>query len=828
MTTTVRKARSWERMLGIRTEERPLVGWMVAFFLVVQSSHGIGANAADALFFLRFGVEQLPLMILLSGPAVMIFILGHGTGLAYRGAARWLWTVTLICSAWAAVEWFGAQVDARPVYPVIWISTQVIMMVTLTVMWNAAGAACTTRQAKRLFPIFATAGVAGGVLGNLLTGPLASLLGTENLLLVHALLLLAGAMLLIRTRTFFTADDSEPPRSVLGEISGTMATVWSSRFLKMAAFIAVAVFCLFYLVYFPFSESVATSFATEEETAAFLGVFSSIATAATFLFSLLITNRLFARLGLVVSFMIVPVVYAAGFGTWLIVFTLASAAVVRGIQWVAVTAIGGTAFNALFNVVTGRKRGQLVAFMTAVPAQIGVALAGLLLIVAASAPRQVVFAIGLAISLATLLTVVLLRKDYLEAVVAAVRQGVVGVFDTPSQGVVTPTDADARRVLEEHLRDPRPGARALAVAALGRLREEVDAAEIEPLLTDADPQVRSAAFDTVCVIDPGRIAHHAATAVNDEVPEVRLQVLRYYAGHPEEDGAAVAAGALADSDVRVRAAAARVVGGETGRRVMASLLSDPEPRAVAAALAETAGAQSPISVDPTPFLEHDSPLVRGAAAFAYPHERRDPEALRPGLDDRSPRVRGAFAAALATSPEGREILLDVLATGSVSASEAALRALTPVEELMDDFTAWARGEAERAALLMSYARALDSGEISPAQEHLLSVLRMRSRRLVQWVLLAMTTRETRTVMPIVARGVRSTDLETQAQAIEALERIGAKEVLAVLLPLLEADDSGAGMTTMEALERLKMDFDPWLEALAARAGEERAGTSGGD
>jgi ATP/ADP translocase len=97
-----------------------------------------------------------------------------------------------LSAGWVGVLWAGVFVGTAVIYPVIWISTQVIIFLTLTLIWNAAGSACTTRQAKRLFPVFATAAVAGGVVGNLLVGPLASLFGAENLLLVQGLLLVAA------------------------------------------------------------------------------------------------------------------------------------------------------------------------------------------------------------------------------------------------------------------------------------------------------------------------------------------------------------------------------------------------------------------------------------------------------------------------------------------------------------------------------------------------------------------------------------------------------------------------------------------------------------
>jgi len=793
-----------------------MTGWMIALFAVTQASHGLGFNAADALFFLRFDVEKLPLMILLSGPAVMALILVHGVGLASRGVHGWLWAATLGTAGWALLEWLGVRSDLPGIYPVVWISTQVIIMVTLTVVWNAAGAACTTRQAKRLFPIFATAGVAGGVVGNLLTGPLANLMGTENLLLVQGSLLLFGAFLLVGVRRHFAPEDT-PVSSMTVELGDTWRTIRKSPMLRLAAGVAVALYALFHMVYFPFSESVASSFASEAEVASFLGVFSSIATAATFLVSLLVANRLFARFGLVRSLMLLPVVYAVGFTLWLADFSLGTAAAVRGMQWVTANAIGWTAFNALFNVVTGRRRGQVLSFITAVPGQLGTMAAGALLIVTASLPARAMFGVGLLVSVATVIAVITLRPAYLAAVVDAVRQGVIGVFDTPAQGLLTPEDGDARRVLKGHLEDSRPEARTLALAGLARLGGRDDAADIEPLLQDPDPMVRAAAFDSVCVVDPDRVSAHAATAIVDSVPEVRLQVLHYLAANPGDGTVEVGERALDDSHPRVRAAAAVVVGGERGQQVIDELLRGGHAGAIIAALEETAVPHTTVAVDPTPFLSHPDLRVRAAAVSALVGSADHSVQLRPMLDDRAPRVRGAAAAVLATTPEGRHQLLDVLDKGSVMASEAALVALTPMDDLPAAFIGWARQEAERAAFLQTCALALQGSSDSLAQQYLARVLRLRVERLTRWVLRAMATRETRSVMPLVERGIGSRDPETRAQAIEALETIGARVVLEVLLPILEADPSTAPISEKAALRLLADDFDPWLSSLASRA-----------
>ena len=183
---------------------------------------------------------------------------------------------------------------------------------------------------------------------------------------------------------------------------------------------------------FPFAEIVTQSFATEVEMASFLGLFSALATAATFLVSLLGVNRLFARLGVVLTLLILPVVYLVGFATWLASFTLATAVPVRGSQWIAVNAIGSTAWSALFNVVPGRRRGEVMAFMFAVPTQVGTAAAGAVLIAGSELSAQI-SAIGLALA-GGLLLVLRMRSAYSAALVDAVRDGNLEVFTSRKLG----------------------------------------------------------------------------------------------------------------------------------------------------------------------------------------------------------------------------------------------------------------------------------------------------------------------------------------------------------------------------------------------------------
>lgn len=805
----------------MRSGESTAVGWTVALFAVSQANQGLGINTADTLFFLRFGVEFLPAMILLSGPVVMAFILVFAGGLGRIGASRWLPLAFLGSAAVVILERIGITLDLPGIYPVVWVMGQVVMTLSLTAMWTAAGAMYTTRQAKRLFPVFASAGIAGGVVGNAATGPLAQLVGTSNLLLVQAALLVGAASLAAALATrFFAPSTGERRESVLSHLRAGYDVTAASPLLRMVAGAGVAMGVLLFLVVFPFSEAVTASFPSETEVASYLGYFSAVATAATFLFSLLATNRLFARLGVVATLMAVPLVYLGGFGLWLVSFGLVTATVVRGLQFVAVNAIGETAWSSLFNVLAPRQRGQVMAFMAAGPRQLGVMLSGALLLVGAALPGQVRTVVGVVVAAATVLLVARMRRAYGAALLEAVRRGLVDVFAAPTAGMQKPDlDADTVHAMSACLDDSRPEARAMAVAALSRLDvEERAVGLLQRAIEDEDPRVRLTALD---LLADGNWHDFVATLLTDPDSRIRRRTLELLS----EDGSVVVpdqSRLLEDADPSVRAMAAVVVGGEAGRSLVENLLDSDQPEEVVAAL--TALHRGPDSTVATPvhLLGHPDRRVRAAAAPIVAARPGTALRVRRLLDDSSVVVRDAAAAALARSAEGAEALLDVLQHGSVRATDAALHALADTGRGGSGLAAWATGEIRRAAYLRGHRLTLEQMEgPSPMNRYLMWLLRIREERLERWAVTALTTPESEQAMRTVMRGLWSYDEETRSQAMEALDSIGDRAVVADLLSLLEADPVGPRRESRTSLRELSTDHDPWIRALAYRCLRDR-------
>ena len=805
------------RRLGIRQgEERP-VAWTVGFFTVSVAGISVGANAADTLFFLRFGVEFLPTMILFSGPVVMLGTTVFAAGLGRVGARKWLPIVFASCTLALGVERILIAGDAHGIYPAVWLTGQAILVVAFTSMWVMAGEVCTTRQAKRLYPIFASAGIAGGVIGNVMTGPLARLVGTENLLVAQAILFAVGAAMAMAIGRRFFQDTPAARGSVASDLGSGLALTLRSRMLRLVALAGLALNALFFLVVFPFSEVVTAAFDTEEDVAAYLGGFAALATAATFLVSLIVANRLLARFGVVMTLAVVPIAYVVGFAVWVGWLNLTTATLVRGLQWVAVNALGATAWSSLFNVLSRQRRGQVMAFMTAGPAQLGTVLSGAILLAGAAMSQQVRTVVGLFLGVVTLLVIWRMRPAYGLALVDAVKAGMIEVFTAPTTGVRTASlDADTLDAIAVSLEDKRPEARKMGVSMLARLDPDRARELVSRALGDSEPLVRLAAIEAMRQW-PAPDLTQISTILRDPDATIRQRALEMI-----QDTGVVAPPeleeALEDEQPAVRALAAALVGGPRADRVIAALVDSDDPDEVAAGLRAVRIRPEGHELDLTRFIDHHDRFVREAVGPAMVAAGGEMDQVRRLLDDASVPTRHAAAAALAKNGEGADVLLDVLETGSVRATDAALRALRDAGIADDRLASWASREITRASHLRSNRSVLERDESSSgAGDYLVEVLRARERRLETWAILALTRRDTEEAMTTVTRGMWYDDLETRAQALEALDSLAERTMARRLSSLIESDPGAAAGDRRSTLRVLATDFDHWVRALAVRS-----------
>ncbi len=417
----------------------------------------MGDNAASALFLLRFGANFLPYMYIALGVLNFILALAYSTGLGRFKKDRffvWLlagFAILILLERIAILHPFPA------LYPILWLTISGISLILGTFIWNLAGEVCDARQAKRLFPLFTSAGILGSVLGNSITGIIASAFGTENLLILQAALL--GLVLFITfriTRDYFKpVAKSAKSGSLINDLRVGYDFVRGSSLMKLIAYASILFSILFFGIAFPFNKVVSASFPDAAEVAGFFGLFSTVTTVATFLVSLFIANRLYARLGIITSVLLLPITYIFGFGFFALNYNLIGAVTARFTQLVMLSGAGDSGWNALFNVVPSQKRGQVLAFQNGLPAQIGVVLSGVLLILGEKvlSTPQIFLMCGI---FAFICGIVIwrMRPAYGEALIAALRAGRVEVFSAQESAFAgIKTDPFAISVAVQSLQD---------------------------------------------------------------------------------------------------------------------------------------------------------------------------------------------------------------------------------------------------------------------------------------------------------------------------------------------------------------------------------------
>jgi HEAT repeat protein len=827
-------------LLQIRPGEAALVTLVAALFMLIEAGRGLGANTADALFFRRFGVDNLPYMFMLLGAVNFTVSLTYAASLGKFDKRRFFVTLLLALAGVLLVERAALAFNVIAFYPVLWITVNMISSMLGLLSWNVAGEVCDARQAKRLFSIFVSAGILGGVIGNFLTGPIAQVLGTENALIVYAALLLGASLVARRVirQHFKPIRRRGLPASFLDEVRAGYDYVRRSAMFKTMAVGSVLFSILYFSISFPFSQAVSAAFPTEAEVAGFLGVFSGLATAITFGVSLLLANRLYARIGVVNAVLLLPIAYLIGFSLFAASFSLVTAAMARLLQLITLNGIAGTAYSTFFNVVPADRRAQVLSFDSGVPEQIGVALSGVLLVLGERvlAPMQI-FIMGMSVAAACGVLVWQLKRHYGAALLAALRAGRHEVFTAGERNFTRfQGDANAMRVAAAALHDPKPATRRIALEILTNIQSQSAVADVVPCLRDPEADVRAAALRALGGLTARREVGSIVAVLDDPDARVRTTALRVL---PELQPVATPGligtleQRLRDPEVSVQTAAAVALAkfGQSSRCLprLAGLVHSPQSTTRAAALealGEIAVIQLADEVDVgfesgavVDALRDQSANVRRAAcrALAQMGAIGAIGPLTDRLSDPDPAVRRIAALALrAFGPEATSHSLNVLQHGDALAQMAALDALE-----LDDLASLQIVHDYCHEQLVQLRRWGELRAALPPGRRATKLLRQElqarcvvtERRLIK-ALALIIGHET---MALVSKGLRSHDAESRAAAIEALDTLADRPLARQIVPLLETNGDAPRQAADWAVTELLASTDHWLRALTARA-----------
>ena len=810
-----------------------------------EAGRGLSEVGADTILLSRVGPSVLPYLYVLLGLASLLVALAFGAAIGRLRMGPFFTALLGLFALLLGALGLIAQSAGPNGFSIIWLIVYVVGTVEGTLVWSVAGSVFDARQAKRLFPICTSAAILGRFVGTLASGPIAGAIGAPLLVFVDGAIIAVAALVaaLLTRRARRALMDRPKSAPLVAQVRAGYEYVRASPLMRLVAISYVLFSVLAFAISFPFLKAMAGAFSDEAELATALGLLSAAITATSFVTSIGLANRVYARFGIATAALILPIVYLAGFGTWLIAFTVATAIAVRFAQQVTQQGLSNAAWSAFYNVVPRERRARVLSFMDGVPGQLGTSLSGLLLIAAGAflAPSQVAW-IGLAAAAVLVWVVVQVRRRYAESIVTTLRAGLAEQMLEGGPGLLAlGRDPELIGQLRAGLRDDNPRVRSLSAEILGRLGRTEAIDDLTALLGDGGGEVRAAAIGAIGAIGAGSTAIGAAADgaaadlrpaieavaahLDDPDPSVRVAAVREL-GRLDGSVIATRCDAIADDPdpaVRGELAVALVGRGDEERphAILARLLESPASQDRVAGLAAVArlGGHAP-SPRLTESRADPVPAVRAAALSAVAAIDTLPDRvaiLADGLDDDDAMVRRAAAAGLGLHfADSRAVALHVLRTGSPRAQEAVLLALDGHgPEVRRDLLDWSTAQVGRAEALRDHARALDGAasavgvaeagstviDEEASVAFLRDILERREWQIEDRLLTAVAIAGAGDVTGLLRRCLRSNDTEIRAQAIEALDSIGDRTLGRALVRLLEGDPTGPVRSETEVTPR---------------------------
>jgi HEAT repeat protein len=812
--------RRLQAVLRVHPGEGGTLALAVTVAFLADAAIMIAQSSIDALFFARYGVENLPKLYLIVGVAMFLTTAGVGVLLARVGRERVFILIPASISVAALVGRVALEAKVTWVYGALWILQSVAEFTCLLAIWGLAGLVSDIRQAKRFFPLIAAGGVVGLIVGGLITGPLATAFGSENLLLVWAALMGAatGVAWRLVSRRPPTAEAPHPRRRPPGVLAA-VRDVRASPLLGWMSAGALLTSLVFSLLYLPFSKAAAERYPDADELAAFFGVFFALSMGTALVLSLLVTSRLLGRFGVPTVVLVLPVLYLVAFGVLTVAAVFATLAAFRFAQIAWRSGGAGSTWEALVNTIPAHRRDRVRAFLTGVPTQLGTMVAG---VVALASQRldepRVLYGAGLVGSALAVASISRIRDAYPRALVAALREGRPTIFGTPGgpRAAVVNADAVGLAVLRDLLTDHDVTARLLAAKALADLDlPEAAEALASAAEEDEEAEVRLAALASLERVDAGRASTLAVARASDPDSSVRLAALGVLARAGIDPPHQV----VDDEEVAVRALAAAILFEHQARAksVLDAVLRSPDPsvREVGYRAIATVGAEETRHLALAGLDDIDA-RVRREAAHAVASAAKE-EAVKPLvvlLADDDAVVRAAAAEALGDVGEPAvEAVVDALfAGGSEDAVLAALERL-PLD-----------GSAMRLRRFASesVARALEDADLrsrlgssnNAAVGLLHDSLQAREERHALTALHAAALLGARRSSVFAAlENLVVSDPAQRATALEVIETVGDPTIVRPLLALWESRRPTNGFD-LEVIDRLRNDPDTWIRQCA--------------
>ncbi len=838
----------WRHFYDVRPGEYGRTIAMFFYLLFVLFAYYILKPVSRAMFLNKFDIDKLPylyILIAIGGGLLAYFYSRVAVRASLKLAVTW--TMAISVGSLAIMWWLIRMRLAWMIYVLnIWVGLFSIVLVSQG--WLVASNIFTAREAKRLYGLLGMGMVLGAAFGGEFTNRTAVLVGTNNLLLASAAMVIL-AYIAFRVAAAQKSSLSHARASESEEdfsLGGLLRDVGRSSHLRVIVGIMTVTYLVDVMVEFQFQYMAKEAYHGDHLTAFFGSFYGLWLNMTEFVFQFFLTTAVIRRFGVGGTLQILPVSILLSSLSSLFAPGVISTAGVRLTEASTRYTLNRTGMELLYMPLPRELRNRVKAFVDIFVDRMSRGLGGVLLLVMVSvldirghggsrAAVQRISAVVMALTIPWIFLSLRARKEY----VATIRKRFVSRQLDMESTRVAAQDAETIRLLEQAAEGDNPRQAAYALSLLAQVSDYDPGPLLRLAAGSPFPEVRRAAYELAGSRGDGELIEKASADLTESDADLSRAAAAYLMTvSPErwriaremlEGGHYPAAEAVLefvssssgevrelvpkewidraaeDSDPRRRALAALAigaVGGDESAGTLRRLLQDPDEGVIAAAC-RAAGRLGDREYLPG-MIEHLSdPRVRHAAIESI-------AALGPQIcgalwdllvDDRLPvKLRRQAPRVLKLIPDQRsvDVLLESLDCEDLSIRVAVLKGLNHLREtapgLQFDDNLVTRQVFREARhyfeLNAALAPFIETKERSRSAANLLGrTIEDELRRTLERVFRLLGLRYPPKDIYSAYLAVSRRRAEEVSAAVEFLDSVLDRDLKKILLPLLDASDN---------------------------------------
>ena len=307
-----------ERFFDVRPGEIRRIGFMAAFLFFLLAANNVIKIVRDALFLSRFPITQLPYVYLMAAAiaGAVITIYSRYTSrlsLAQIILGTHAFIISNVIIFWLLI----ALYDFDWVLYAFYMWSAIVGLVVVAQFWTLANDMFNSREGKRLFGILTAAGTLGAMTGGVAANFAVKFLFGTYELLWFIVALFGGALGVAwfgveNTRAAKHRESVAASEVKKQDASGILDTLRSSRYLQAIAALVFVSVVVSTLVDYQFKAAAKEAYRSTDALTGFFGSYYAWLSIVTLIAQVWLTGKLFTRLGLTPSLLLLPITLLAG------------------------------------------------------------------------------------------------------------------------------------------------------------------------------------------------------------------------------------------------------------------------------------------------------------------------------------------------------------------------------------------------------------------------------------------------------------------------------------------------------------------------------------